>query len=1205
MATPHPLTNHTLPLIFRNSKSPRRAKSTAPFFTLLLLASIQLAHAAPPAAPVIIEPSRDGAVASPFDVHMAIEERFSGADGHTLASTDWEIRRASDRALQWSAYGISDLRIWHVHFGDGNFAAAGRTALDPATNHILRARTRDSDGEASAWTERPFATGRLEEIFPLLLTDILPSPAVSWVDPVSSGQILLPPSAQPHEFRLESCCGHLFHRLRGPAGNNTPAQMENPAAVPQDKPLRAIFQAGGANLSLPASRVSFVDGRGAQRNVHLPPVNLPAGQQLVFWISIAGSSFEDESGTNVPTFGKLAQGAPVSWVAAQPGYIIEVVSTGYQLPTAVCFVPQPSAEPAAPKFYVAELYGKIKVVANNGAVSDFATGLLNYTPDPLFPGSGEMGIADIAVHPQTGDLFVSLVERRSGNFYGTVQRLRTTDGGRTVAGTPETIFSTFPFRTLQSHQISNIAFDGAGRLLVHVGDGFEASSALNLSDPRGKILRMSVDGNATASNPFYNAAAPRQPSSLVFSYGYRNPFGGDWRSSDQALYVVENGTDGNDRLSRATAGQSYGWNGSDSSLVTGAIHNWANSVAPVQLAFVQPSVFSGSGFPAAAQDRAYVTESGPTYAAGPQAFGKKITSFDLGPTGQKISGPDILASYQGTGRSTAAAIAAGPDGLYFSDLYPESGNNPAAPGANILRIRFAGAADFSLQNNTGAPPLQVSFADTSTVPAASAWLWEFGDGTTSTERNPVHTYTQAGTYQVRLTVTGPGGASIAIKPGAVVVDDRKHVLMVVGATSLNPSEESIRQRLLAKNHLVTHVADSASSSADAANKSLVIVSSTVLSGNVSSKFRDTPVPVLCYESHLFDDFGMSGPVSGTDYGTRWDQTQIQILADPGDPLVRGLPAGMQSATATPAIFTWGRPHTGAKVSALLQTGGEAAIFRFEAGAPLAGGISAPARRIALMLEDQTAQALTQTGWALVERAIDWAANLPPQVELEAPAAGATVRTSDTVSISAKPTDRDGEIVRVDFSANGAAIGAAESPPHTLQWTPPAPGTYDLRAQAFDDQGSSFLGEAVRIEAVSPFEFWRRQYFAAPQLANPLLSGPRADPDLDGMPNLLEYASGSSPLEHEPNLPHTAMVETPEGAFPSITYKVSSYAAVDVAPELSTGLSGPWTGGADHFETEVLLTGDGYTEFRTRAKKRLPELGGRAFFRLRATAAHSP
>jgi hypothetical protein len=84
-----------------------------------------------------------------------------------------------------------------------------------------------------------------------------------------------------------------------------------------------------------------------------------------------------------------------------------------------------------------------------------------------------------------------------------------------------------------------------------------------------------------------------------------------------------------------------------------------------------------------------------------------------------------------------------------------------------------------------------------------------------------------------------------------------------------------------------------------------------------------------------------------------------------------------------------------------------------------------------------------------------------------------------------------------------------------------------------------------------------------------------------------------------------MVETPEGAFPSITYKVSSYAAVDVAPELSTDLSEPWTGGADHFETEVLLTGDGYTEFRTRAKKRLPELGGRAFFRLRATATHNP
>jgi PKD repeat protein len=39
----------------------------------------------------------------------------------------------------------------------------------------------------------------------------------------------------------------------------------------------------------------------------------------------------------------------------------------------------------------------------------------------------------------------------------------------------------------------------------------------------------------------------------------------------------------------------------------------------------------------------------------------------------------------------------------------------------------------------------------------SSWLWTFGDGASSTEENPTHYYLQAGTYLVKLTVTGPTG----------------------------------------------------------------------------------------------------------------------------------------------------------------------------------------------------------------------------------------------------------------------------------------------------------------------------------------------------------------------------------------------------------------------------------------------------------------
>ena len=51
---------------------------------------------------------------------------------------------------------------------------------------------------------------------------------------------------------------------------------------------------------------------------------------------------------------------------------------------------------------------------------------------------------------------------------------------------------------------------------------------------------------------------------------------------------------------------------------------------------------------------------------------------------------------------------------------------------------------------------------TSTGDAITAYAWDFGDGTTSTEANPTHTYSAAGPYDVRLTVTDDDGASTGV-----------------------------------------------------------------------------------------------------------------------------------------------------------------------------------------------------------------------------------------------------------------------------------------------------------------------------------------------------------------------------------------------------------------------------------------------------------
>lgn len=56
-------------------------------------------------------------------------------------------------------------------------------------------------------------------------------------------------------------------------------------------------------------------------------------------------------------------------------------------------------------------------------------------------------------------------------------------------------------------------------------------------------------------------------------------------------------------------------------------------------------------------------------------------------------------------------------------------------------------------------------------PVAESWLWDFGDGTTSTEQSPTHTYNSFGTYPVSLTVTDPFGCQRTLTEDTVVIEE--------------------------------------------------------------------------------------------------------------------------------------------------------------------------------------------------------------------------------------------------------------------------------------------------------------------------------------------------------------------------------------------------------------------------------------------------
>ena len=71
-------------------------------------------------------------------------------------------------------------------------------------------------------------------------------------------------------------------------------------------------------------------------------------------------------------------------------------------------------------------------------------------------------------------------------------------------------------------------------------------------------------------------------------------------------------------------------------------------------------------------------------------------------------------------------------------------------------------ADFSYEPRLFCDSNIYSFYDQSTG-IISNWNWNFGDGTTSIEQSPQHTYYNRGIYNVTLIVTGPGGADTTSK----------------------------------------------------------------------------------------------------------------------------------------------------------------------------------------------------------------------------------------------------------------------------------------------------------------------------------------------------------------------------------------------------------------------------------------------------------
>ena len=93
------------------------------------------------------------------------------------------------------------------------------------------------------------------------------------------------------------------------------------------------------------------------------------------------------------------------------------------------------------------------------------------------------------------------------------------------------------------------------------------------------------------------------------------------------------------------------------------------------------------------------------------------------------------------------------EGNYTVILAVNNTNGWSAKTQEITVQNGLPAVDFSADNSSGS----VQFTDSSQN--ATSWSWDFGDGETSTDESPVHTYSAAGNYTVTLTASNEMGSA--------------------------------------------------------------------------------------------------------------------------------------------------------------------------------------------------------------------------------------------------------------------------------------------------------------------------------------------------------------------------------------------------------------------------------------------------------------
>jgi PKD repeat protein len=164
-------------------------------------------------------------------------------------------------------------------------------------------------------------------------------------------------------------------------------------------------------------------------------------------------------------------------------------------------------------------------------------------------------------------------------------------------------------------------------------------------------------------------------------------------------------------------------------------------------------------------------------------YGLPVANFTIGPTSGLAP---LTVNFTNTSTNYTDCIWAFGDGGTTTACNP--GYTYTAPGTYSVNLLVSGpggtavqtctncvtvttivtpVVKFVAQPQSGPAPLEVTFTN-HTLGDGLTFAWDFGDGATSTERDPGHTYTSPGSFAVSLTATAPGGGTDTVSRAAFI-----------------------------------------------------------------------------------------------------------------------------------------------------------------------------------------------------------------------------------------------------------------------------------------------------------------------------------------------------------------------------------------------------------------------------------------------------